>query len=874
MSARYIPLIENELANKKIISKIDKNDPEKDKATDMVSMVGGCYKVNNQFKLLKFLATKATKGEFNCALTPKMKHIENFLYYIDLDFKDLTTFNDVDNLMKFCQMTVMTIREVYTISDEDILLSIFKRGNNFHIYSNMMVSKIGAVIITERIIKKYIAAFGENKNSTGGAIFDTLNGYKTGIRLECFDKAKRNENGPYFEENTHYSYYGVYEEDEEKIDMDEIPILQQLQASNYYKPTEGSYIEGVIIEAVVIEYKKNQEKEIKDEIEIDVGHLNDTVIKDISNFFKTVVPYSFWTYENTLALQLALLSYTKKKGHNKTSTKTFFDNFFGNIIPLNTVDKTSGLTYKEKNDKMIESFFKSNPEKPMTFGSIHYILKTKISEEIADKFKVLMPTRDMEEELQEIFDEYAKENNFNDCEKENVSLDFICHLLEQEEQRYIDLACIYFQKHFVFIAQDDCFYNVRRHYEEDRRGNLIKSLVLETYKESGLSKLNCGMEGKTKTLIQELKEKRFKQFGRLVFNPTEKVSKNDYNIFEGFGFQKTESIELKEHHKENFKAFLDYIKVFVCDNNEATFQYFMAFLANIIQEPGFKPHICPIFFSQEKGTGKSSFAKLLKAILGDIYTFIGNVRDVVEKHSTAAQFKFLNVIEELDTHLGNDNYEILKDKIQNEESVINEKFKNMKTVKDYVRYIITTNTPGALPLDRDNRRFFLLKFKKAPKETIQLLDEIYERERNVYAKMLGEYLMDFEIPFKLRKDWEDNRPYHPDIALFYKVSSVDEFMMYIYNNEIENLQYELNDDVLIIESKRLHKIYKDNMKYSKSLVKFNAEMETGFDFIDKIKKYSKGSVKLSIDLQGLYNYLSKYKLINEDNFINNYSFEE
>ena len=428
----------------------------------------------------------------------------------------------------------------------------------------------------------------------------------------------------------------------------------------------------------------------------------------------------------------------------------------------------------------------------------------------------------------------------------------------------------YFEKHFIYILKDNSFYQVRKEFRYDRNRNKQVSIKLEEYNERGLSNIMIETPKGKETFIGLLKRDGFKMYKNIIFDPTRMENRNYYNIFKGFGYKDIRD-EPTLQQRLNFKKWLNYIKRYVCEGNMNQFNYFMNFLSNIILEPDFKPHICYIFYSSKKGTGKSWLCKMLRKLVGMKHSFIGNVRVIFDKHSTSSEYKFINILEELDKKMGNETYEQLKDKIQQEDCNINKKFKDIIEIKDYTRYIITTNDYRSLCLDRDNRRFVLLNFEiTEDKETLELLNEVYEVNSNIYVRLFGEYLSEWDIEYNTRTEWIKNRSSSDKIKLFLKTTPIQELLVNFYRGDLEEIMGTLltNDsNIYSVGCRSLYLTYTETIENKKYVVgkgNFKKEMKT-YDFVRSIR--SNGEY-YRINMLGLYKYLIEEGLIENEEFEN------
>ena len=97
---------------------------------------------------------------------------------------------------------------------------------------------------------------------------------------------------------------------------------------------------------------------------------------------------------------------------------------------------------------------------------------------------------------------------------------------------------------------------------------------LEEYNLNGLKAYTFrNEEDKTKFFITEYKSKKF---NKIIFDP-DNNNRNNYNLFEGFGFKMIDC-EITKTDEDLFNVYLDYIKVYFCNDNQKMFDNFMSFL--------------------------------------------------------------------------------------------------------------------------------------------------------------------------------------------------------------------------------------------------------------------------------------------------------
>jgi len=137
------------------------------------------------------------------------------------------------------------------------------------------------------------------------------------------------------------------------------------------------------------------------------------------------------------------------------------------------------------------------------------------------------------------------------------------------------------------------------------------------------------------------------------------------------------------------------------------------FIAMLVQAPGLKAHWV-IFIQSVEGGGKGLIGLIIQAILGKNNAFI-NVKasQLIEKHSTLIQGRQLIILNELSfSNSTKEKAELtneLKDLFTEHELIINQKNKDPVRTGNFCNFLIYTNDPRALKLDKNARRYAIMR---------------------------------------------------------------------------------------------------------------------------------------------------------------------
>lgn len=292
-----------------------------------------------------------------------------------------------------------------------------------------------------------------------------------------------------------------------------------------------------------------------------------------------------------------------------------------------------------------------------------------------------------------------------------------------------------------------------------------------------------------------------------------------YNTFRGFIVEKFENVEYNESFVETI---LEHINLIT--GNESN--YFIKWLANIVQEPANISRTC-IIFKSEEGVGKSSFLEFFgDKILGyDYYTSTSDPNNQIFcRFNTLRANKLLINLDETNPKDTVQFYEIIKKAISDSKVIIEGKGAGMGQFKDYTRWIFTTNNDLPIKISNSDRRFCLFETKsnKPSKEYINKLIKVFNDKNASFS--FYKYLLSIDIS---NVNWENDRP----ITEFYLRSKQQS------RSEI----YDFLGEKIDFEEKQFRNIDIENHttnKFDKSIFKYKKQ-----DFYGEYKKWTTYSSK-------------------------------
>ena len=103
-----------------------------------------------------------------------------------------------------------------------------------------------------------------------------------------------------------------------------------------------------------------------------------------------------------------------------------------------------------------------------------------------------------------------------------------------------------------------------------------------------------------------------RQYKGIVFDPSQKYIPDYYNLYRGLAINRCRVLETDGNH----------IYYIICDSDDESFRYLMAWMARMVQDPGGKRPGVVIVLRGKQGTGKGCFVTNFGAIFGSHFLHI------------------------------------------------------------------------------------------------------------------------------------------------------------------------------------------------------------------------------------------------------------
>ncbi len=204
-----------------------------------------------------------------------------------------------------------------------------------------------------------------------------------------------------------------------------------------------------------------------------------------------------------------------------------------------------------------------------------------------------------------------------------------------------------------------------------------------------------------------LRSPQRRQYDGIIFYPDHQSSDpRYYNMWRGF------AIEPKQGNCSLYKA---HVRDVICDGNSDLFRYVWKWVARLVQSPHLLAETAIVLMG-EQGTGKNTFVNPLGEILGPHYMPLDNIQQLLGHFNF--HLKNAVLIHGNEALWGGNRKEggRLKAYITEKHKLIEGKGKDCVVVPNFSHLIVSTNEDWPVHMDRDDRRFLILRVSNRYKQ--------------------------------------------------------------------------------------------------------------------------------------------------------------
>lgn len=233
-----------------------------------------------------------------------------------------------------------------------------------------------------------------------------------------------------------------------------------------------------------------------------------------------------------------------------------------------------------------------------------------------------------------------------------------------------------------------------------------------------------------------LKDERIRKYTDVDTFPPPLTCPNDiYNLWIPFDMENVTDWEEKD-----ISIFLNHIKI-LCNHEEATYDYFINWIAQMVQYPATKTTM--ILFQGGEGCGKGRLFSIIEKIVGSNKYFETSCpeRDVWGHFNPKMANSFFVHLSELSKKQTQDSENKIKALVTDPALEINQKGKDTISTTSFHRFVVASNDDEPMNTHKGDRRKLLISSSNELKGNIEYFNELSKCINDVnYIKSFYEYL--------------------------------------------------------------------------------------------------------------------------------------
>ena len=222
------------------------------------------------------------------------------------------------------------------------------------------------------------------------------------------------------------------------------------------------------------------------------------------------------------------------------------------------------------------------------------------------------------------------------------------------------------------------------------------------------------------------------EYKGLVFDPANRPHKDFYNLWKGFAIKPK---------KGKCPLYYKHINENIAEGKEDIYNYILDWMADAVQNPIDLPGVAMVLRGGS-GAGKGTLIKLFGMIFGNHYQHVSNSRHVVGNFNSHLKDCLLLFADEA-FFAGDKQHESpLKTIITEDTRQVEYKGKDVLQFPNYTRLMMASNKSWVVPLEIDDRRFFILDVSGTHKNHKSYFDPIYKemKEKGGLSALLYDLL--------------------------------------------------------------------------------------------------------------------------------------
>jgi hypothetical protein len=327
-------------------------------------------------------------------------------------------------------------------------------------------------------------------------------------------------------------------------------------------------------------------------------------------------------------------------------------------------------------------------------------------------------------------------------ENKNISLEEYRALSEAQASRLLEMTATpedqvlqEFNKKYAIVRTSTTYILVQKNgtvFELDSRSSFLNFHENDFFLTS---------EGKSKNKAAFwLKHPKRRTYENIIFDPIKSGDHSGcYNIFKGFSV-----IAIRG----SSSLFWKHVKEVICFGSEEFYSYVRKWMACVVQRPSLLS--TALVLRGLQGTGKNMFVDYFGKIFGPYFLTVTSLEHICGKFNNHLKYAYLIHANEAIWGGSKKEAGAIKALITDPTIIIEGKGKDPISIDNCRHLVVSSNEDWAVPMDLDDRRFFVLDVSSHQKGNLQYFEEL---QKEMYRGGLQALLYDL-----LHEDLSDYDP--------------------------------------------------------------------------------------------------------------------
>jgi len=325
-----------------------------------------------------------------------------------------------------------------------------------------------------------------------------------------------------------------------------------------------------------------------------------------------------------------------------------------------------------------------------------------------------------------------------------------------------------------------------------------------------------------------------------TFPPPLVCPKDIYNLWIPFDME-----NITEWEEKDISIFLNHIKI-LCNHEQETYDYFINWIAQMIQYPATKTTM--ILFQGGEGCGKGRLFSIIEKLVGSSKYFETSCpeRDVWGHFNPKMANSFFVHLSELSKKQTQDSENKIKALVTDSALEINQKGRDTISTTSFHRFVVASNDDEPMNTHKGDRRKLLISSSNELKGNIPYFNELSKCINDVnYIKSFYEYL-------KAIPDMDKFNMIPIPMTEYQKL--LCELAITPIESFIKDMVTECEEDEIVMTTKDLFEKFKTYLQESKTnyevnIVKFGVRLTNlKLNGIETVKGKTSNSKKLNVNI--------------------------